>query len=249
MPGTKEYGWATLGASTCWLGLRLVFWLYALFVLVRVAGPAGQALGLASEAGPSRSETTGAVLVLLALGALVALFVGLFYATFLFVALHGVDVAVSSSVAATGELASVVTQVGATGTVGQTASVEPALFFPPPVADLFYLIPPVLLLYAGFQARRVGADLAEAVATVVVGYAVVAVVAMVPAAWLFNNVVADVVTDIVSTAATGAALRVTLPDPLVAYLVVCVAYPLVFGSVGALVGGVVAVRNRDRSVP
>lgn len=248
MAGTERSGWETLGVRTCWLGLKVVFWLYALLVLVRVAGPAGRALGLASEAGPYRSETTGAVLLLLAFGVLVALFVGLFYAAFLFVALHGPDVVVRSSAAATGELGSLVTQVGTVEPVGGSVPVDPALFFPPAVADLLYIVPALLLLYAGFQARRLGADLVEAVAAVVVGYAVVAVLAMVPLAWLFNTVVADALTDAVSTASTGVALRVTFPDPLVAHLVVCVVYPLVFGGVGAVVGGVVAVSNRSRPV-
>lgn len=249
MAGTGDSGWATLGARTCWFGLKAVFWLYALVVLVRVAGPAGRALGLASEAGPYRSETTGAVLLLLALGTLVALFVGLFYAAFLFAALHGVDVVARSSVAATGELGSLVTQVGTVEPVAGTVPVGPALFFPPAVADLLYLVPPLVLLYAGFQARRLGADLIEAVAAVVVGYTVVAVLAMVPLAWLFNAVVADAFTGLVTTASTGVTLRVTFPEPLVAHLLVCVGYPLVFGGVGAVVGGIVTVGDRDRSVP
>lgn len=249
MAEAERSGWETLGARTCWFGLKVVFWLYALVVLVRVAGPAVRTLGLASEAGPYRSETTGAVLLLLALGALVALFVGLFYAAFLFVALHGVDVVVRSSAVATGELGSLVTQAGTVEPLGGSVSVGPALFFPPAVADLLYLVPPLVLLYAGFQARRLGADLVEAVAAVVVGYAVVAVLAMVPLAWLFNAVVADALSDVVPTASAGVALRATLPDPLVAHLVVCVVYPLVFGGVGAVVGGVVAVGDRSRSIP
>lgn len=238
-----------LGARTCWLGLKLVFLLYALLVLVRVAGPAGRALGLAAEAGQYRSETTGAVLTLLALGVLVALFVGVFYVAFLFVALHGVDVVVRSSAAATGELGSLVTQVGTVEPVAGSAPVGPALFFPPVVADLFYLLPPLLLVYAGFRARRLGAGIGEAVAAVVVGYTVVAVLAMMPLAWLFNTAVADVLTDVVPTASAGVGFRVTFPDPLVAHLVVCVVYPLVFGGVGAVVGSVGSVGTQDRPVP
>jgi len=248
MAGTGESGWEMLGARTCWLGLKVVFWLYALVVFVRVAGPAGRALGFASGADPYRAETTGAVLVLLALVVLLALFVGLFYAAFLFVALHGVDVAVRSSVAPAGDLGPLVTQVGTVEPVSGTVAVGPALFFPPAVADLLYVLPPLVLLYAGFRARRLGADLAEAVAAVVVGYAVVAVLVMVPLTWLFNSVVADALTDVVSPASAGVALRVTLPDPLVAHLVVCVVYPLVFGGVGAAVGSVGSVGSRDRPV-
>jgi hypothetical protein len=249
MAETDRSGWATLGARTCWLGLKVVFVLYALLVLVRVAGPAGRALGLVSGASQYRSETTGAVLVLLALVVLVALVVGLFYVAFLFVALHGVDVVVRSSAVATGELGSLVTQVGTVEPVAGSVPVGPALLFPPAVADLLYLVPPLLLVYAGVRARRLGAGIGEAVAAVVVGYATVAVLAMVPLAWLFNTVVADVLTDVVSTAATGVAFRVTFPDPLVAHLVVCVVYPLVFGGVGAVVGSVGAVGTQDRPVP
>lgn len=248
MAGTERSSWATLGARTCWLGLKVVFLLYALLVLVRVAGPAGRALGLVSGASQYRSETAGAVLVLLALVVLVALVVGLFYVAFLFVALHGVDVVVRSSAAATGELGSLVTQAGTVEPVVGSVPVGPALFFPPAAADLLYLVPPLLLVYAGFRARRLGAGIGEAVAAVVVGYAAVAVLAMVPLAWLFNAVVADVLTDVVTTAATGVAFRVTIPDPLVAHLVVCVVYPLVFGGVGAVVGSVGAVGTQDRPV-
>jgi hypothetical protein len=249
MAETADSGWELLGARSCWLGLKLVFWLYALLVLLRLAGPAGRALGLVSGASRYRSETIGAVLVLLALVVLLALLVGLFYAAFLFVALHGVDVAVRSAVAPAGDLGSLVTQVGTVEPVGGTVPVGPALFFPPAVADLLYVVPPLVLLYAGFRARRLGASLAEAVAAVVVGYAVVAVLAMVPLAWLFNTVVADILTDAVSTAATEVAFQVTFPDPLVAHLVVCVVYPLVFGGVGAVVGSVGAVGTQDRPVP
>jgi hypothetical protein len=133
--------------------------------------------------------------------------------------------------------------------VAGSVPVGPALLFPPAVADLLYLVPPLLLVYAGVRARRLGAGIGEAVAAVVVGYATVAVLAMVPLAWLFNTVVADVLTDVVSTAATGVAFRVTFPDPLVVHLVVCVVYPLVFGGVGAVVGSVGAVGTQDRPVP
>ena len=248
MAGTERAGWETLGARTCWLGLKLVFWLYALSVLVRVAGPVRRAVGLVSGASPYRSEPTGAVLALLALGVLVALFVGVFYVTFLFVALHGTDVVVRSSVTATGELGSLVTQVGTVDPVAGAVSVGPGLLFPSAVAELFYLVPPLLLVYAGFRARRLGAGISEAVAALVVGYAFVAVLAMVPLAWLFNTVVADALTDTVSTASTGAT-RVTFPDLLVTHLAVCVVYPLVFGGIGALVGGIGAVDTQERSIP
>lgn len=141
-----------------------MFWLYALLVLVRVAGPAGRALGLASGAGPYPSETTGPV--------------------FLLLALHGVDVVVRSSVTATGEFGSLVTQVGTVDPVGGSVPV-----------------------------------------------------------------VADVLTDVVSTASTGVAFRVTFPDLLITHLAVCVVYPLVFGGVGALAGSVGAVGTNDRSLP
>jgi len=74
---------------------------------------------------------------------------------------------------------------------------------------------------------------------------------MVPLSWLFDAVVADTLTQVVSTGATGVALRVTFPDPLVAHLVACVVYPFVFGGVGAVVGGggAVAVTDRSRSIP
>lgn len=249
MAATERSGWETLGARTCWFGLKLVFLLYTLLVLARVAGPAGRAVGLVSGANPYRSEATGAVLTLLALGVLVALFVGVFYVTFLFVALHGVDVVVRSSVTPTGELGSLVTQVGTVDPVTGTVPVGPGLLFPPVVAELFYLVPPLLLAYAGFRARRLGAGISETVAALVVGYALVAVLAMVPLAWLFNTVVADALTDVVSTASTEVIFRVTFPDLLVTHLAVCVVYPLVFGGVGALVGGVGAVDTQERSIP
>ncbi|WP_159902605.1 hypothetical protein [Salinirussus salinus] len=233
-----DTGTAT-GASVYWLGLRVVFLLYALFVFLRLLGPAARALGLASETGAYRPETSGAILLLLAVGALFALFVGLFYATFLFVAVHGTGVVVTSSAALNDDLASLVTgQAGtvAPGTARGVVPVDPALLFPPDLAQLFYLLPPALLVYAGFARRRRGGGLVEAVVAVAVGYAAMALLTILPVVWLFNNVVADALTDAFSTAVAGVTLRASVPDPVRAHLLVGVVYPLVFGGAGALVG-------------
>ncbi len=219
------------GVAAFVLGLKVVFWTYALFLFLRVAGPAAEALGFAQQAGSYRSEAGGAVLAVIAIGVAIALFLGLFLATFLFVSVHNTDVVLQSSVGSSLDGASFVTREAVYSRSARVA-VEPELFVPPDLAGLVYLLPPAVLVVAGYEVGRRETDPVGAIATVVTGYGIVAVLTIVPVSWLFNEFVADFVVDLASSTYTEATLRVVVPDLVSTHLLVGLGYPLVFGAVG-----------------
>lgn len=236
------------GVGAYVLGLKAVFWLYALFLVLRVAGPAGTALNAASQAGPYSSDATEGVLTLLLIGVAIALFLGLFFATFVFVSVHSVDVLLTSSVTTGSDVPGFLTTAnpGASGAV----AIEPGLFFPSGLAQLFYLLPPALLVYAGYRERQVEDDLAAAVTKVVVGYGIMAAVTIVPVAWLFNEFVASMVADFLSSPLVDATIRLEYPSVIGAHLFVGLGYPLVFGGIGAFLAESSAdARGHQRRAP
>lgn len=231
--GTADAGeGGTLGAYFYYNGLRVVFAVYALFLFVRVLGPAGKALSAAQQTGPYQDDATAIVLAILAIALFLALFLGLFFATFIFISVHNVDIVFSSTVE-TSESSFI---VRGSHEASQTVPIEPELFFPPEFAWLFYLLPPALLVIAGFGEFELQRDVVSAVVTVVAAYGVMALLTIGPVAWVFNAYIAQFVADLGSSSLTEATLRVKLQDAVRAHVMVGLVYPLVFGSLGAVIG-------------
>lgn len=108
--------------------------------------------------------------------------------------------------------------------------------------DLIVLIPPAVLVWAGYRAAGRAGDPTtqarlKAGASVVFGYGVVTVLALVPSAWLFEAVVNDVVLSEVP--ASAGSVRMVIRNPLQAHLVVGVVYPAVFGAAGGALAGLI----------
>lgn len=211
-------------------GLRLVFAAYALFLFIRVLGPASKALSAAQQTGPYQDDATVIVLAILAIAVFLALFLGLFFATFLFISVHNVDLVFSSTVETSDP--SFIVRGG--HEASRTVPVEPELFFPPEFAWLFYLLPPALLLLAGFAEFEAQRDIVSAVVTVVVGYGLMALLTIGPVAWVFNAYIAEFVANLASSPLTEATLEIQLRDAVRAHLMVGLVYPLVFGGLGAV---------------
>jgi len=225
------------GVGAYVLGLKLVFWGLLVVVALRLAGPAGRAIEAVRRSGAHRSESSQAVLVALAVLVLVAVVLGLFLAVFLWVGLHPADVVLEGWLAPSAEAAGIVTRPEAVEASGRLV-VGPELVFPPGVAEWLPALPPVLLVVAGYaQARRTG-NTVEATATVVFGYAVLTLLTVVPATWVFNEYVGGFLASVASTQVSSASLAVAVPDLVDAHLAVGVVYPLVFGGAGALLAGV-----------
>lgn len=221
------------GVDAYVFGLKIVFWAYALMIAIRVVGPALGVASAASTAGPYGSDAAEGLAAIVVVVALVLLFVGLFFSTFVYVSAHNVDVVLTTTVGA-GEQFSSATSTNPEVTGG--VAVTPGLFFPADVASLFYLLPPALLLYAGFREWRIERDLTGAVTKVVVGYGLVALATIVPVAWIFNHVVGPVFASLVSSPLVEASIRLEYPSLIAAHLVVGVLYPLVFGGAGVMAG-------------
>ncbi len=101
------------------------------------------------------------------------------------------------------------------------------------------LVPPAFLLGAGYLQREATGDVVTAVLHVVLGYAVLAAVTTIPGIWVFNEVVAEAVTDYLSTGVAEAVVQVRLLEPVRAHLLLGLGYPLVFGGIGAVLAEVV----------
>jgi hypothetical protein len=217
-------------------GTGVVFLAYAAVVLLEVSRPVAEALGR------YRGGLVEGLGLLVALGLVVALLCW-FLSLFVFASAHNVEVLLRSSAAMEFEGARLLAGRGYEG-VGATLSLTPELLFPRGLGLLVYLLPPVLLAYAGYRTHA-GGGLGGTVGRLVGSYAVVGGFFTVGAGLLFN-LFGGFVLSLLSPAAAGATLGVEVPDKPRAMLVGGVAYPLVFGSVGAVAA---EVTRRPREAP
>lgn len=231
--GTDGTAGTDYGIDAFVWGLKVVFYAYAAVLVLRVAGPAVAALGLAQRTGPYSSRASGAVLVVLLIGLAVALFLGLFLATFLFLALHNAQVVLSSSATVSADAPSLIAR-SPEYTSGGSVALTPELFFPPELAWVGYLVPPAFLAFAGYAAREIEEDVAAAVVEVVIGYAFMAAITIVPVTWLFNAFVGPTIADLASSTYTTATIEVTVRSLLEAHVVIGLVYPAIFGGLGAV---------------
>ncbi|SDF17127.1 hypothetical protein [Halorientalis regularis] len=243
---------AGISGISAFLGIMAVYLvLFALFVLQLFEILTGGTRAAGAAAG---SSPVGAfyglwgLLVALIIGLLVGVFLTFFFAVFVFVSLHSVDIEFVLS--ATGSvdpfvgLLPVSSTVTGTGTLPITAETLAI-----PFAELGLVLPPLVLFWYGAvvgAGTRSVPDLLGKPVALVLGYGLATAVATLGATWLFNLVVADLFVAILSVfpVVQSAELTVVLRDFPRTALRMCVGYPLVFGGAGALVG-LVSDRLRD----
>lgn len=196
-------------------GLRLTYYALVLIVVVNLFAPALGGVGVVSSAVP---DVGGYLLVALLLALAVSLVVAAFFAVFVYVSAHNVAVEFVGGTAA--------------------APVHPPPFPVEEARLLYYLLPVAVLLWAGFSEYRETGTPVGAVVSVTIQYAVVAVLTIVPVAWLFNEILLAILAGFVGAAAPSAGIQ--YPDLLRAHLVVGLGYPLVFGGLGVGIGYLVS---------
>lgn len=208
-------------------GLKLTFLLLAVLIVIRLLGPAAVSLNLAAQGGEG---LFGVLLFFWVVGLAVQLLLAAFMATFLYISGHFAGPVLTLSVTASESPYISPSAAEKTGAV----AINPNLFLPSEFAGLFYLVPPALLLFAGYKERGRVDDFTAAVTNIVVGYGIMALLTIVPVAWLFNAVVAPAVTNMFSSDAVTSTIRVEYPRLIVSHVLVGLAYPLLFGSIGAM---------------
>lgn len=227
-----------LGFAGFWYGVKIVFVLYLLVVVLRVVGPALGVSAVASEAGPYRSDAQELVLVVIAISLLVLAILGAFYAVFVYVSVHTVPIVAHSEIELTPYAGTFLPESGYT--TSGTLSIDPTLFLPGEFAGVLYLLPPALLVVFGVSLGTTTDNPLGAIASLIAGYAIGAAIITVAALWLFNNFVAAILADFNTSGAAEATVAVAIPDPLTAVVVIGIGYPLIFGGVGILVGSALA---------
>ncbi|WP_424019776.1 hypothetical protein ACOZ4N_09970 [Halorientalis pallida] len=236
---------AFIGIMVLYLVSLILFLLQLFEILTGGTRAAGAAAG---------SSPVGAfyglwgLLVALVIGVLVGVFLTFFFAVFVFVSLHGVEIefvlSATGSVDALVGVLPVSPTISGTGTLPITAETLAI-----PFAELGIVLPPLVLVWYGAvvgAGTRSVIDLLTKPVALVLGYGLATAVATLGATWLFNAIVADLFVAILSVfpVVQSAELTVELRDLPEALLRMCVGYPLVFGGAGALVG-LVSARLRD----
>jgi len=236
---------AFLGIVAVYVVLLAVFGLQ-LFELL-TAGASAASTTAAAAPGWSAYGFVGLLLAVV-WGLFVGVFLAYFFATFVFVSLHGGEIEFVLS--ATGSVDPLVALLPVSATVSGTGTVPITTeTLAVPFAELGFALPPLVLVWYG---TVVGAgtrgvfDLLTKPITLVLGYGLATAVATLGATWLFNLIVADLFVALLSVlpVVRSAELTVVLPDFPRTALRMCVGYPLVFGGAGALVG-LVTDRLRD----
>jgi hypothetical protein len=213
----------------------LVFVAYVVVVVLRAIGPVTAAVA-AAQGGPGDDGMLSALLSILVVFGFVVLVLGYLVSVLLFDSVHNVEVVLESSVTMDfGEVP--VLSSGTYDVAGTTFPLSPRVLFPPEATLLFYLLPPVLLFVAGYRTRLQSTGILRTAGAVAGSYALIAV-------WqtVFASILFSLFTDFLLFAApiaTDATLTVRVVDPVVAFLVVGVAYPAVFGALGAVAAEVV----------
>ena len=243
---------AGISGISAFVGIMVVYLvLFALFLLQLLEILTGGTRAAGAAAG---SSPVGAfyglwgLFVALIIGVMVGVFLTFFFAVFVFVSLHGVEIEFVLS--ATGSVDPLVALLPVSSTVSGTGTVPiTAETLAIPFAELGFVLPPLVLFWYGAAVgggTRGVIDLLAKPITLVLGYGLATAVAPLGATWLFNILVADLFVAILTglPVVQSAELTVVVPDFPGTALRMCVGYPLVFGGTGALVG-LVTDRLRD----
>lgn len=219
------------GAEAWMTGFSLLFIGYLLVVAYQLAGPVWRVIQGTEMAGPYAGEARMAILILLGIAAIIAAFLGLFLAVFQLISLHQVDIDLRSTVEMPEEAHDVLPERLAEAQ--QTIAIEPELVFPESIAPLLIALPPLLLVYWGYQAAQRYDGQKKALIETIVGYAVAAALTIYPVIWIFNTFIGPYFAGLVpGTGVVDPTIEVIVDDYVETYLIIALVYPAVFGTAG-----------------
>lgn len=219
------------GAEAWVTGYSLLFVGYLLVLVYQLAGPVGRLIQGVDQAGPYAGEARMAILILLGIAAIIAVFIGLFLAFFQLISLHQIDIDLRSTVEVPEQGEDVLPERLADAQ--QTVPIEPELVFPESIASLLIVLPPLLLLYWGYLAGNRHDDQKQALIETIAGYGVAAAITIFPVIWIFNNFVGPFFAGLApGTGFVDPTIEVVVDDYVETYLIIGLIYPAVFGTAG-----------------